>query len=175
MERRLIGPWGRLMKAKEVLLDRVGHLSAGSRDRRPTPESWSITDVVEHLTLVERGLATSLAKAPNPERPRVVPWGQGIRFGLMRAALKAGVRIKAPVIEVLPSRDLPWHALLARWEEQRRELEEWLLSVDPAVLLTPRFRHPIAGWLHVPQALTFAGDHLEHHFGQVERIIRGVP
>ena len=78
-----------------------------------------------------------------------MPRGQWLRFQGLRVALKTGIRIEAPIEAVLPRRELPWHALLSRWEERRRELEEWLLMVDPSILGTPRFRHPIAGWLDV--------------------------
>ncbi len=170
MERHLVGSWGRLVDGKAHLLDRVGRTSAEVRERRPTPESWSFADVVEHVLLVEGGLASALAKAPSPGRPRVMPRGQWFRFIGLRLALKSGVRIKAPVEAIVPTRELPWHALLSRWEAQRRGFEGWLLSVDPAILGDPRFKHPIVGWLTVPQSLTFAADHLDHHLLQVGRL-----
>ena len=172
MERHLTGPWARLVRGKAEVLELVGRRSAEVRERRPPMGGWSLVDVVEHLVLVEQGLNSALAKAPNPARPRVVRWDQGFRFLVMRVVLKVGVRVKAPVVEVLPTRELPWHALLSRWEEHRRGLEEWLLSADPAILGDARFKHPIVGWLTVPQALTFAADHLEHHLAQIGRIGR---
>ncbi|MEO6066461.1 MAG: DinB family protein [Gemmatimonadota bacterium] len=172
MERHLARPWRRLVDGKVQLLARVGRLSADARERRLTPESWSFADVVEHLMLVEQGLGSALAKAPTRERPRVVPRGRWFRFIGLRLALKGGVRIKAPVESIVPTGGLPWHALLSRWEEQRRGFEEWLLSVDPGILGDPRFKHPIVGWLTVPQALTFTADHQDHHLEQIGRIER---
>ncbi len=174
MERRLAGPWQRLVGAKERLLAGVGKHPREFRERRPTPAEWSIAEVIEHLVLVERGIAAALAKAPDPARPRVVRWDQGFRFLAMRVALKGGARIKAPTAVVLPTGELPWHALLSRWEVERRGFEEWLLSVEPEIIHTPRFRHPIVGWLDIPRALTFVGDHLDHHVGQIARIERGL-
>ncbi len=172
MERHLVGPWQRLVAGKAQLLGWVGRHSAEARAERPHTGGWSLAEVVEHLVLVESGVASALAKAPSPERPRVVAPGQWFRFVGLRVALKSRVRIKAPVESVLPTGELPWHALLSRWEEQRRGLEHWLLSADPGILRDPRFRHPIVGWLTVPQALTFAADHLEHHYPQIERFGR---
>jgi hypothetical protein len=130
--------------------------------------------VVEHLVLVEAGMQTALAKEPIPSRPRVVKPGFFLRWLGLRFALKVGVRIRAPVDAILPTRQLPWHALLARWEEQRRGFEEWLRASDPAIHQTPRFKHPIIGWLNVPGAVTFAADHLEHHLQQIGRIERAL-
>ncbi len=169
MERHLVGPWQRLVAGKTQVLERVGRHSAEARAERPRGGGWSLAEVVEHLVLVEAGVASGLAKAPSSGRPRVVAPGRWFRFIALRVALKGRVRIKAPVESVLPTGELPWHALLSRWEEQRRGLEEWLLSIDPGILQGPRFRHPIVGWLTVRQALTFAADHLEHHYPQIER------
>lgn len=172
MERHLVGPWQRLVAGKAQVLEWGGRHSAEARAERPRGGGWSLAEVVEHLVLVESGVASALAKAPAPERPRVVAPGQWFRFVALRVVLKSRVRIKAPVESVLPTGELPWHALLSRWEEQRRGLEEWLLSVVPGILQDPRFRHPIVGWLTIPQALTFAADHLEHHYHQIERVGR---
>jgi hypothetical protein len=172
MERHLIGPWQRMVAGKTTLLERVGRHPSDVREQRPESGGWSRAEIVEHLVRSEGGMVSALAKPPSPERPRVFARGQGIRFLVLRVALKVGIRIKAPVESILPTRELPWHALLSRWEKQRRTLEEWLLGVDPAVLRDPRFRHPIVGWLTVSQALTFGADHLEHHLEQVRRLER---
>jgi DinB family protein len=172
VDRRLRGEWERLVRTKEAVLVRVGRHAPEAREHRPAPAVWSIGEVVEHLVLVEQGITSALAKAPDPSRPRIVPWDRSLRFLLLRLILKWGVRIKAPTPQILPTSETPWHALLARWEENRRTLEEWLLSVDPAIIPTPRFRHPIIGWLDVPRALTFMGDHLDHHQQQLGRLER---
>ena len=170
MERHLVGPWERLRRGREQVLERVGGREPAVRQWSPGPARWSLADVVEHLVLVEGHLHTALAREPTPARPRVVPRGRILRWFGLRFAMKAGLRIRAPVESILPTRELPWHALLARWEEQRRTWEEWLRASDPAIHGTPRFKHPIVGWLNVPQSLTFAADHLGHHLEQVGRI-----
>lgn len=172
MERHLVGPWERLVQGKVKLLDRVAAKSPELREWRGGPEEWSLADVVEHLELVEQHMLSALAKAPDVTKPRRWSRWRRLRWLGLRVALKTGVRIKAPVEMILPTRQLQWHALLARWEEQRRAFEEWLRSSDPAIHQRPRFRHPIVGWLNVRQALTFAADHLDHHLQQVARIER---
>ena len=87
-----------------------------------------------------------------------------------------GVRIRAPVDAILPRRELAWEPLLAKWEAERTALGEWLERSDPRIHGAPRFRHPIAGWMDVSQAVTFAADHLDHHLqqvGRIERALRG--
>lgn len=174
MERRLRAGWEAMERGKDEVLARVARHSPEERDRHPGPGRWSLGDVVEHLVRAEGGMGTALAKAPTPDRPRVVAPGRWYRFPLLRVALWSGYRIKAPTESILPTRELPWHALLSRWEEQRRALDTWLRGVDPRLLADPRFKHPIVGWLTIPQALRFAGDHLAHHLQQIGRIEREV-
>lgn len=170
MERDLVRPWQRLVAGKAEVLAQAGRHGPEVRIERSPGGGWSLAEVVEHLVLVERGVGSALAMAPSPDRPRVVAPGRWFRFIALRVALRGGFRFKAPVKAILPTGELPWPDLVARWEDQRRELEDWLRAVDPAVLGCPRFRHPIVGWLTVPQTLTFAADHLEHHLPQIRRL-----
>ena len=172
MERHLAGPWERLVQGRSRLLDRVEARDQEFREWRPSPTAWSFADVVEHLELVETHMLSALAKEPDPGRPRRWSRWRRLRWIGLRVALKTGVRITAPTEIILPTRQLQWHALLARWEEQRRAFEEWLRASDPRIHPRPRFKHPIVGWLNVPEAVTFAADHLEHHLQQIARIER---
>ena len=174
MERHLVRPWERLVHGKEQVLARVAKRDPEYREWRGGDGEWSLADVVEHLELVEKHMLSALAKDPDVTKPRRWSTWRRLRWIGLRAALKAGVRIKAPVEMILPTRQLQWHALLARWEEQRRAFEAWLRASDPAIHQRPRFRHPIVGWLNVPEAVTFAADHLDHHLRQIDRIERAL-
>ena len=158
------------MAGKEQVIARVAKREPEVREWRPGRDQWSLADVVEHLELVESHLLTALDKEPDPARPRRWSRWRRLRWLGLRGALKLGVRIEAPTEIVLPTRQLQWHALLARWDQQRRALEEWLRASDPAIHPRPRFKHPIVGWLNVPEAITFAADHLFHHMAQIERL-----
>lgn len=158
------------MQGKARLLDRVEARDQEFREWCPSPVAWSFADVVEHLELVEKHLLAALARDPDVTRPRRWSRWRRLRWIGLRVALKAGVRFTAPTELILPTRELQWHALLARWEDQRRALEEWLRASDPKIHPRPRFRHPFIGWLDVPEAIAFAADHLEHHLRQVARI-----
>ena len=174
MERHLVGPWERLVRGKEQVLARVTKVDPEGREWRPGGDQWSLADVVEHLELVEKHMLSALAIEPDVSKPRRWHTWRRLRWIALRFALKAGVRITAPTEIILPTRQLQWHALLARWEGQRRAFEEWLRASDPAIHQRPRFRHPIAGWLNVPEAVTFAADHLDHHLQQIGRVERAL-
>jgi hypothetical protein len=172
VEQSLLVAWGRLERSKGELLGRVAVWSPPNREWRPSPASWSLAEVVEHCYLVEMGIRTALAKDPTPGKPRVMKRGQWLRWGVMRAVLLLGIKYRAPVDVILPRRDVGWEDLQSRWEVERGKLKEWLERSDPAIHPDPRFRHPLAGWLTVPQTVTFVADHLDHHLQQLGRIER---
>lgn len=172
MEPELEREWARMERGKAAMLARLAGRNSAVRDRRPAESSWSLADVVEHLVLAEGAMTTALAKEPSPERPRAFPPTRRLRMLALRGALLGGLRIRAPSTAILPTRASSWPDLLAQWDDQRQRLHAWLQQIQPSILCTPRFKHPIIGWLDVPQALCFAGDHLQHHLRQVRRIER---
>lgn len=174
MERNLIVAWGRLERSKAVMLQRVGEWSRTDREWHPSESSWSLADVVEHCVLVESGIRTALAKEPSPDKPRKFKNAAWLRWGVMRGVLLLGIKYRAPVDVILPRGDLGWEEMLSRWEGERVKLKEWLERSDSKIHPDPRFRHPLAGWLTVPQTVTFVADHLDHHLRQVGRIERAL-
>lgn len=172
MDPRLTKQWDRMEERKARMVARVGGASTERRERRPTPTSWALVDVLEHCVLVEEGVTTALATDPIPEKPRQLGKGGKAPWWVIRLVLIANVRIKAPVERILPKRETTFPDLTARWERQRSTLQGWLEAQPTGVLSAPRFRHPLAGWLDVPQALTFISDHLIHHLAQLDRIER---
>ncbi|MDP9143118.1 MAG: DinB family protein [Actinomycetota bacterium] len=170
MHRSLVGPWGRLVAGKGKLLERIAGIDPTPRQRRPGPDRWSIIEVLEHVVIVETGIASALMRDPSPDRPRRFA-GRWWRYPALRVVLGLGIRIRLPVESIAPTGNAEWEELQARWTEGRERFRHWLDGVEPPTLATPRFRHPLAGWLDLPQGVTFAGDHLTHHLPQVERVL----
>lgn len=170
MHRKLVGPWDRLVAGKERLLGRIAGIDPTIRQRRPDPDRWSVVEVLEHVIIVETGIAGALMREPSPERPRRFT-GRWWRYPTLRIVLALGVRIRLPVESIAPTGKAGWEPLQVSWTQGRERLRQWLDGIDPAILGTPRFKHPIVGWLDVPQGLTFAADHLAHHLPQIERVL----
>lgn len=174
MHRSLVAAWARVIAGRERILARVAAHPSAIRERRPGPAAWSLNEIVEHLSLVDGGVGSALAKEPSPERPRVVPPGQWWRFPALRGALFVGLRIRAPVDTILPRGETPWEGIVAGWANGHAGLGRWLEEVPARILRDPRFRHPIVGWLTVRQALLFMSDHQLHHLAQIARVERGL-
>lgn len=174
MHRSLLAAWARVIAGRERIIARVTGHPHESREHRPGPAAWSINEIVEHLSLVDGGVGSALAKEPSPERPRIVPPGRWWRFRLLRGALFVGLRIRAPVDTILPRGGTSWQEIVTHWAGGHARLGEWLEEVPAKFLRDPRFRHPIVGWLTVHQALLFMGDHQLHHLNQIKRVERAL-
>lgn len=174
MHRSLAAAWARVIAGRERIVAQVAGYPREFRERRPGPAAWSINEIVEHLTLVDGGVGSALAKEPSPERPRIVPPGRWWRFRALRGALFIGLRIRAPVDAILPRGEISWEEIVTRWAGGHARLEGWLANVPTEILRDPRFRHPIVGWLTIRQALFFMGDHQLHHLNQIQRVERAL-
>src|SRR6478736_1453411 len=112
---------------KERILAGVGRIAPDARARGPADGGWSAVEVVEHLVLVEEGVASALAKEPSPERPRVLGAGARVPFWVIRLVLLTGIwRIRVPVDLVAPKGGVAGEARVGRWEDQRVRLEGWV-------------------------------------------------
>ena len=89
---------------------------------------------------------------------------------LVWAVLKTGLKVKNPVPEAAPDRDISHEQLEAAWEQARTDLRAFLEALQEAELKDAAYKHPIAGPLNVEESLEFLVGHLDHHLRQLNRI-----
>lgn len=138
------------------------------RSFRPTPDTWSMLDVTEHLVLAEEKSLLGMLKGP-PPGTWVTPVAR-VRMAMVLLVMKSDLRVKVPVARVLPTGNATLAELETRWMEVRRELESFLSSITEAEDRAARFRHPIGGWVTVGKGVTFYAAHIRHHARQVRRL-----
>ncbi len=136
------------------------------------PAAWSILDVLDHLFKTEASLVrtaqTSLDKARKVGlRERV---GAMVVTGVMRSPLR--VKVPATASAVLPGRAPDLAVITPRWDKVRVEMTDLVGRLTPEQLTCGLFKHPISGWMTMPQALRFVSAHLRHHEYQLARIRR---
>jgi hypothetical protein len=161
--------WDAIESRRQAFLADLGSTSPGALAFRPGPGAWSLEDVAQHLWLVERGTVHVLrSRAEKPSLPRD-PFSP-LKLAAMRAIVPRGIRIKAPVPEIIPQRRMPVDEVAPAWEATRAELRDVLTRLAPERLETRIFRHPLFGPLSVVQTVEFLGLHHDHHGHQVRRI-----
>jgi hypothetical protein len=59
---------------------------------------------------------------------------------------------------------------IGQWVKNRERLFSLLDSLQPDQLSLGVFRHPVSGWMTMPQALAFLSAHIRHHEYQLDRL-----
>lgn len=155
---------------REGFLASVRAASPVQQAYQPTPQSWSVLGVTEHLVLAEEKSLLGMLKGP-PPGTTVTPVAH-FRMAMVRLVLKTDIRVKVPVARVLPLGDVTLAELEARWAEARRGLGAALEPIVASDAGIARFRHPIAGWVTAAEGVAFFAGHIRHHARQLTRIRR---
>lgn len=140
----------------------------------PTPESWSMLQVMKHLIIAETGILHAIKK--NLQRPQLHDngWLQKVTYLLTQTVLRLPVKIKAPVKALMPETETNYEQLVAEWELLRAQWRNMLEDFPPELTDKNIFRHPIAGFFNIFQAIDFCSYHIKHHLQQIDRIAQAL-
>ena len=165
-----------LAHQRRTLLDVASAVPADSWQTRPGDgETWSVSEVLEHLHRVERGAAAVLTKriakareaghAAETETSSVL--GTLDQFGVS----DLDRRLIAP--ELVRPTENPDRATVERLlAESRAALEVAIASGDGLALGTIRHTHLRFGELNLYQWLLFVAEHEKRHIAQLREIAR---
>jgi uncharacterized damage-inducible protein DinB len=155
-------------------LDRaVAELPASMRRRRPAPDRWSVAEILEHVTLVERRVEALLRDVIDQARAT----GVGREHG-------SGPVLPTVPIDQLLDRNVPLTARENAWptgtqdarqaaselSKTQRALRQLLVDADGLALSEVVAPHPRLGPLNVYQWLVFVGAHEGRHTAQVHEV-----
>jgi hypothetical protein len=151
-------------RALRAAVDRV---PASLRTVKPAPDRWSVAEVLEHLSIVERG-ALMRVRALIQEAPLVdVP---AALTPIDRDFLKNRTkRITAPD-RIQPTGTMSVDAALAALESSREELMAVLGEAEGRDLSKVTQPHPALGPLDGYQWIAIIGGHEMRHSLQIEEI-----
>ncbi len=148
-------------------------------------EVWTVTEVVEHLVLVESGIAQFISKAlaetgipanwfgaPGREG-RLLPLLSFLRGRILASAMKRPIKVKSPSDKVMPRgiRTLP--DLIEEWRGVGERVRSTpVLGNQRKLRRLGVFVHPLIGMLNLQDTLKFIREHIFHHGFQLDRIER---
>lgn len=158
--------WRDLEVVRGRVLREVEGLSQAQADWRPSPDDWSVGEIVHHLTLAEVNTGKLTSKLLK-EAAATGPFPQGLAFTPL-PEWPAGPREAPPVVRPetgRPIADLLGEIRAAR--ERSRQSIERLAAVDPRPL---RFRHHRLGELDLGQWWLLQARHDGDHLQQITRI-----
>jgi hypothetical protein len=157
--------------SRDRLLGGLAALGPARLAFRAGGQGWNALDVVQHLVLVEEGVA-GYARKKLLAPPQPLPWNGRLRLLALVALLRSPARVAAPAPQVIPQETLPLDALSERWRTAGAALRELVLALPAERAGSLFFRHPIAGPLDPSGTLVFLDEHVRHHEAQLRRIGR---
>jgi DinB superfamily len=155
----------------ERLLETITPLTEERFARRPSPNEWSVAEIVHHLCLVERRVINELKGSLSKPPVKV-----GLLQRMMPVSLLVGrrmVRVKAPKgVEPLnpPSKE----DAIANYNNVRASLKEFSARHGGTRLQQLAMRHPFLGTFDGLSAVSFIGHHEMRHFRQIKQTIKKI-
>jgi hypothetical protein len=178
MHARLAEAMDYVEEKRTELLKSFADVSGDRLCRRATEDGWSVAEILEHLRMVEAGVARLITK-------RV---GQAREAGLGEEKSTApvlptfdqhGARLENAVLHspatVVPRANIDINEAVEGLESSREALRAAAVSADGLAIGEIKHTHPVLGELDLYQWLIFVGQHEGRHRKQIERTLKSIP
>ena len=161
-----------LAETRERLLRVTRSLTPIQLDHKPAPERWSVSDNLEHVTVVENLVLVRIGKTlkESPDSQKQSAW-RGRDEALIRAVENRAPRLEAPEI-IQPTRRWQYPELFQQLDAVRQRTCTFVEETN-AELRRHCFAHPVFGELDCYQWLLAMGAHFDRHRVQIEEIKAG--
>lgn len=146
--------------------------------RRAAPDGWSVAEILEHLRMVESGVARLITKRVGQAKEAglgeekstssVMPSFNPYSAMLERAVLQAPATVQ-------PRENIDISDALEGLESSREALRAAVVSASGLALGEIKHTHQILGELDLYQWLIFVGQHEGRHRKQIERTLKSIP
>ncbi len=160
--------------ARKRLCEGLHELDPQQARFKPTPDEWSVAEILEHLAKVDRALVTRIDKKL-VELEQTGPGNGQSRsffpFSVDHISEQAKDRkFKSPE-PVLPLAGLPIDESFAKLQSSRADLIAMQPRIEARDLSKTTFPHFVFGELNVYQWLAFFGLHENRHRKQIDRLM----
>jgi uncharacterized damage-inducible protein DinB len=165
--------------AEEMRQELLRSLAGIPKDRmgvRPSLNEWSVAEIVEHLRVVEGGIARLVAKRVGQAREaglRAETSSESVLGSLDAFAATLEGPIDAPAT-VRPRSNADFDEAMAGLDTSRQALRLAAASADGLAIGEIKHTHPTIGELDLYQWLVFIGKHEARHTRQVARTLRAI-
>jgi uncharacterized damage-inducible protein DinB len=175
----------RLTEAMKFLDDRRTELLQSVADAdsdrlraRPAPEKWSVAEILEHLRIVEAGVARLITKRVTKAREAGIAQEGSTESILASLDQYASILQYAPITApetVRPRSDVDPEEALAGLGRSRDDLRAAAELANGIALGDIKHTHPVLGEIDLYQWLIFIGQHETRHRRQIERTLKEIP
>ena len=169
---------GYVEQQRRELLQSLDGVSGDRLCRRAAPDGWSVAEILDHLRMVEAGVARLITKRVGQARESglgeeksnssVMPSFDSHREKLERAVLKSPETVQ-------PRADIDINEAMDGLESSREALRAAVVLGSGLSLGEIKHTHPVLGELDLYQWLIFVGNHEGRHKKQIERTLKSIP
>ena len=178
MHARLAETMNYVEEKRRELLQSFEGVSGDRLCRRAASDGWSVAEILEHLRMVESGIARLITKRVSQAKEAGLGEEKSTAsvmpsFDRYSTALESAV-MQAPVT-VQPRPNIDISEALEGLESSREALRAAVVSASGLSLGEIKHTHPILGELDLYQWLIFVGQHEGRHRKQIERTLKTIP
>jgi uncharacterized damage-inducible protein DinB len=154
---------------RQALLAAVQRVPPRDRERQPAPGRWSVAEILEHLSQVEKAVATLIATRGHEPVPDDVP--PPVANASSRIASLRSREHKIQVPDALrPTGAVSADAALDALSKSRAALLHAADSADPVALERRTYHHAVLGRLALCDWLVFIAHHEARHAAQIDEV-----
>jgi uncharacterized damage-inducible protein DinB len=178
MHARLAETMSFLEDKRNELLESFADVPADRLSRRAGADGWSVAEILEHLRMVEAGIARLISKRAGQARAAGLS-GEKSTESVFASFDQLATRLDTPVMQapvsVQPRANVDLSEALTGLETSREALRVAVAEANGLSLGEIKHTHPILGELDLYQWLIFIGQHEVRHRKQIERTLKSIP
>ncbi len=160
-------------KIRTKLKETVSNLTEEQANFLPEGEKWSVANLVEHISMVENGIARISAKLLGEAQAKGEKTNGEAKISesfLEKASWGRTQKFEAPE-RVHPSGKLTIAESLAKLDENRLKFEELRPLFESVECSDFKFPHPAFGDMSAHEWLALIGGHELRHMQQIKKIL----
>lgn len=178
MHERLAEAMGYVEEKRKELLQSFAGVPGDRLCRRATAEGWSVAEILEHLRMVESGVARLITKRVGQAREAGLG-AEKSTDSIMPAFEQHSARLDKAVLQapatVVPRTDIDISEAVEGLESSREALRAAAVAANGLSIGEIKHTHPVLGELDLYQWLIFVGQHEGRHKKQIERTLNSIP
>lgn len=164
-----------LEEERKDLFNELKNYSDDIINKKPSPEKWSVAEVIAHLITAEEMSLKYLSKKiqdTSKEKPEV--FKHKYRWLLVQIVFTFNIKFKAPEI-VEPKMGYQTLADLGtKWNDVRNQTLRVLQKLSDEEVNKTLWKHAIAGKMNLHHMVQFFGVHYHRHVKQIHRTLNAV-
>lgn len=149
---------------RNQIWETVSGLDEEQLNRKPSPEQWSIMQVLRHLNLMEN-VITKQARLALEKEQQVSTEKKPYELSLDRSR-----SVEAPSHVQPPAEPETLAEIRSDLAASHQALEQFAREHDAALLQSKSFPHPAFGEMDLAQWIDFTSYHEERHLAQIREI-----